>query len=270
MLLGCCGSESRATPKISSDISSAKGDCAAVRPKSLGIAVTLWAELARASNAAGDEIILRKREEIYEIRYNGLELMSNINHQSEDVLAERSLRLYSYSAKRVLIGGLGMGFTLQTALSYLEADAEIVVCELVPEIVEWNLKHFGHLAGHPLRDPRVTIRIGDVMEALQEERGAYDIILMDTDNGPDFTVRPPNAAIYESSGIGIVQRALTLDGVASFWSATRSPKFERELNKTSWYWRRDEVSLIAGRVDASHYIYFACENASKAGFLRAE
>lgn len=231
--------------------------------------MTLWAELARASNAAGDEIILRRREEIYEIRYNGLELMSNINHHSEDILAERSVRLYGQSAKKVLIGGLGMGFTLKATLSHLDADAEVVVCELVPEIVEWNRNQFGHLADHPLRDPRVTIRIGDVMDALQDERGTCDIILMDTDNGPDFTVRSLNEAIYESPGIETVKRALAPDGIASFWSATRSAKFERELNNASWYWRRDKVSLIGGRSDAVHYVYFACENASKVGFLKA-
>ena len=237
--------------------------------ESLGIAVTLWAELARASNAAGDEIILRKREEIYEIRYNGLELMTNVNHQSEEILAERSLRLHGNAARKVLIGGLGMGFTLKAMLNQLEAEAEVVVCELVPEIVDWNRDHFGHLAGHPLCDPRVTLRIGDVMDTLRNDRDTYDIILMDTDNGPDFTVRTSNDTIYQNAGVETVKRALAPAGVASFWSATLSPKFESELNKIAWHWRRDKVQLTGGRADAFHAIYFASPNAAKFSVLTA-
>lgn len=218
--------------------------------------MTLWAELARASNAAGDEIILRRRNDIYEIRYNGLELMSNLNHTSEDILATRSLSLRG-TARKVLIGGLGMGFTLRTTLKNLGKDAEVVVCELVPEIVEWNRTCFGHLAGHPMRDARVTVHVGDVMEVLRHETDAYDVILMDTDNGPDITVRAPNEAIYGKAGLKAVRRALRPDGVASFWSATRSPAFERELEEVSLNWWRADVPLIDGRADATHYIYFA-------------
>ncbi|WP_445482859.1 spermidine synthase [Mycoplana ramosa] len=231
--------------------------------------MTLWTELARASNAAGDEIILRTRNELFEIRYNGLELMSNLSHQSEDILAKRSLRLHGAPARRIFIGGLGMGFTLRTALRHLEPDAEIVVCELIPEIVEWNRTHLGHLADHPLRDPRVKVRIGDAMELLGKEREPFDVILMDTDNGPDFTVRTPNEAIYQSAGIGQIKQALKPAGIGAFWSATSSPAFEQELNKAAWHWRRDEVSLISGRVDAFHYIYFASQSAAKVGFLQA-
>nr|WP_246723577.1 hypothetical protein [Rhizobium sp. ARZ01] len=224
--------------------------------------------MARASNAAGDEIILRKRSDIYEIRYNGLELMSNLNHTSEDILAKRSLRLQG-AAKKVLIGGLGMGFTLRTTLKHLGKDAEVVVCELVPEIVEWNRTCYGHLAGHPLRDARVTVRVGDVLEVLAREADAYDVILMDTDNGPDFTVRAPNGAIYGNAGLQSLRRALRSNGIASFWSATRSPAFEQELDSVSLNWWRAEVPLIAGRSDATHYIYFASDSATKQELHRA-
>ena len=119
--------------------------------------MTIWAELARAGNHAGDEILLRKRDHIYEIRYNGLELMSNVNFQSETVLAERSLRLHGRAVSHMLIGGLGMGFTLRAALDLLGPGARVTVCELVPEIVDWNRTHIGHLADHPLNDPRVDV-----------------------------------------------------------------------------------------------------------------
>jgi spermidine synthase len=221
--------------------------------------VTLWAELARAGNAAGDEIILRRRDDIFEIRYNGLELMSNRNHASEDILATRSIELRATRANKVLIGGLGMGFTLRTTLNQLGADAEVVVCELVPEIVAWNQTSLAHLADHPLRDPRVRVRMGDVMEVIRQEAGAYDLILMDTDNGPDFTVRAFNEVIYESAGLQAVRRALRRGGIASFWSATLSPTFERALDGVFPDWWRDKVPLIAGRSDAIHYIYFASD-----------
>ncbi len=222
--------------------------------------MAIWAELERAGNDAGDEILLRKRDDIYEIRYNGLELMSNINYQSETILAERSLRLYGRLPKSILIGGLGMGFTLRAALDYLPFDTEITVCELVPEIVEWNRSCIGHLAGHPLRDPRVKIRVGDVMDILKAQRNTFDIILMDTDNGPDFTVRSSNNKIYANCGLRAVERALNPEGIASFWSATISQEFEDNLRALPWRWEREDICLIGGRADAFHYIYFAVKD----------
>ncbi|MBD7991426.1 hypothetical protein OIV19_10775 [Brucella sp. HL-2] len=218
--------------------------------------MAIWTELARASNDAGDEILLRQRDDIFEIRYNGLELMSNINFQSETVLAERSLRLLGRSPKRVLIGGLGMGFTLRAALDYLPIDTEVTVCELVPEIVEWNHSRIGHLAGFPLHDRRVKIRIGDVMDTLNQNPATYDLILMDTDNGPDFLVRSTNDAIYADHGLTVVENALTSNGIASFWSATASSEFEKTLDTLEWEWSRQDICLIGGRADAFHYIYF--------------
>lgn len=219
--------------------------------------MTLWTEVARARAAAGDEIILRRRDDIYEIRFNGMELMSSFNHQSETVLAESSARLFGRPAGRVLIGGLGMGFTLRTTLDWLRPDARVTVCELVPEIVDWNRRFIGHLAGHPLRDRRVDIHVGDVQQVLRQHRPVYDIILMDTDNGPDFTVRGTNDPIYTDSGLNSVRRSLRPGGIAAFWSATISDEFEDRLDGLPWQWRRDDVSLAGGRADAFHHIYFA-------------
>lgn len=219
--------------------------------------MTLWTEIARADAASGDDIILRRRDDIYEIRFNGMELMSSFNHQSETVLAERGARLFGKPARRVLIGGLGMGFTLRTALDWLGPDAQVTVCELVPDIVEWNRRFIGHLAGHPLRDPRVDVREGDVQQVLGQHRAAYDIILMDTDNGPDVTVRDTNDSIYTNSGLNSVWRSLRPGGIAAFWSATISGEFEDRLDGLPWQWRRDDVCLAGGRADAFHYIYFA-------------
>jgi len=218
--------------------------------------MAIWTELARASNIAGDEILLRRRDDIYEIRYNGLELMSNINFQSETVLAERSIRLLNHAPKSILVGGLGMGFTVRAALDTLPENAQVTVCEFVPEIVEWNRCTIGHLANFPLNDPRVKIKCGDVMHTLQESPSRCDLILMDTDNGPDFLVRNENNSIYAREGLTTVAKALKPGGVASFWSATASISFEALLDDMQFTWERHDICLIGGRADAFHYIYF--------------
>lgn len=225
--------------------------------------MNIWTELARASTATGDEIILRRRNDLYEIRYNGVELMCNSSHQSEEFLAEKALRLLARPARRILIGGLGLGFTLRMALNYLDDDAEVTVSEIVPEIVDWNRRYLGHLAHHPLNDARVEIRVEDVTETLKRARGSYDVVLMDTDNGPDHTVRTPNGMIYEGCGIGAVKQALSPDGIAAFWSATMSSEFEKRLDAAQWNWRCDSVSLLGGRVDAFHHIYLASRDAAR-------
>lgn len=219
--------------------------------------MTLWTELDRTTTSAGDDIVLRRRADIFEIRFNGVELMSSFNHQSETVLAERSLRLHGHAARRVLIGGLGMGFTLATALDCVGADTQVVVSELVPEIVSWNRHRLGHLAGYPLRDPRVHVEVGDVADVLGRAGERYDVILMDTDNGPDVTVRETNNAIYSEDGLAAVHRSLNPGGVASFWSSTISEAFEERMDEMPWDWRRDDICLIGGRADAFHHIYVA-------------
>lgn len=226
--------------------------------------MTLWTELARAATAAGDEILLRRRGDIHEIRFNGIELMSNITWRSEAVLAERSLRRRGLEAPRVLIGGLGMGFTLRAALDMLGPDAQITVCELIPAIAEWNGADLAALAGHPLRDPRVDLRIMDVMDLLEQSPGAFDVILMDTDNGPDFTVRADNARLYARSGLEAARDALRPGGIAAFWSAEVSEPFEARLDACGWDWQREDVQLPGGRVDAFHHVYFGRNHAQPA------
>lgn len=226
--------------------------------------MAIWTELARACNDAGDEILLRQRDDIYEIRYNGLELMSNVNFQSEIVLAERSLRFLPQTPRRILIGGLGMGFTLRAALNVVPLETEITVCELVPEIVEWNRSFIGHLADYPLEDHRVELQVGDVMETLRQRPATFDLILMDTDNGPDFLVREQNNTIYSESGLATLGHALTPTGTANFWSATASSKFEKMLEAEQWSWSRHDVCLIGGRADAFHYIYSINPNTNNA------
>lgn len=231
--------------------------------------MTLWTTLARAETASGDDILLRQRGEIFEIRYNGIDLMSNLNHQSEDQLAFRAMRRMDFSARRILIGGLGLGYTLRAVLDLALPDAEVTVCELIPEVADWNRGPLGHLAGHPLDDPRTQLVIGDVQAHLEALSGQYDLILLDTDNGPDFLVRPENRGIYQCFGLAAVALALAPDGLAAFWSATASAAFERTLAACPWTWLREDIALVPGRVDAMHHIYSCSRNGALLGQRRA-
>lgn len=232
--------------------------------------MTLWAELDRAVTAAGDEIILRRRGEIHEIRFNGIELMSNLTWRSEAVLAQRSLLRHGDPGASVLIGGLGMGFTLRTALDLLGPSARVTVCELIPAIAAWNAGALGPLAGHPLADPRTDLRIMDVWDLLRASPGRFDVILMDTDNGPDVPVRGGNLRLYAETGLGAASRALRPGGIAAFWSADISDGFEARLTAAGWDWSREDVQLPGGRADAFHHIYLARAPAPvAAGMARA-
>lgn len=231
--------------------------------------MTSWTTLARAATASGDDIRLRQRGPIFEIRYNGIELMSNLNHQSEDQLALRSLRRMDFRARRILIGGLGLGFTLRAVLNLAAADASVTVCELIPEIAEWNRGPLAHLADHPLDDPRTNLRIEDVQAHLAQGPSAYDLILLDTDNGPDFLVRTGNTGLYQDSGLVSVAKALAPGGLAVFWSATASPEFERRLSAHPWSWLREDIPLVPGRVDAMHHIYSCSRDAALLGQHKA-
>lgn len=219
--------------------------------------MSVWTVLDRATTLAGDEILLRQRGTLFEIRYNGIELMSNLNHHSEAVLAERSLRLMHYSPGEVLIGGLGLGFTLRAALDLLRPEARVTVCELIPAIVSWNHGPLAGLTGHALRDPRVETQVRDVSELLADNPGRYDLILLDTDNGPDNLVRDDNGRIYGDPGLERARRALAPGGLVAFWSAEVSERFEARLLAGRWHWRREDIALVPGRVDAMHHIYFA-------------
>lgn len=218
--------------------------------------MTYWTTLACAVTASGDELYLRRRGETYEIRYNGIELMSSFNHQSEDQLALRAMRQMDFAPRRILIAGLGLGYTTRAVLELAREDAEIHVCELIPEVAAWNRDHVGHLAGHPLRDPRCHLHLEDVQDHLADHPGTYDLVLLDTDNGPDILVRPQNTGLYHASGLDLVLRALRPAGSACFWSATASSDFEDRLRRQPQPWHRDDIALVPGRVDAMHYLYF--------------
>jgi spermidine synthase len=161
--------------------------------------------------------------------------MNSRVHGSEDALAELACqKLADRPHARVLIGGLGMGFTLAAALQQLGPGAEVVVAELVPEVVTWNRELLSALAGHPLEDPRVTVYEGDVGQLIGAERDAYDAILLDVDNGPEGLTRKENDSLYSPAGLRAALAALRPRGILGVWSITPDQPFSKRLKQAGF------------------------------------
>lgn len=169
----------------------------------------------------------------YEVWIGHTELMSSRVHGSEEMLAELAIeRLGPRRAPRVLVGGLGMGFTLARALALSPERGRVEVVELVPDVVKWNRELFGHCAGRPLDDPRAELVEGDVRGHLEAaEDGAYDVILLDVDNGPEGLSRPANDSLYSRPGLKLLRRVLKQGGVLGVWSSSDDAAFDARLRK---------------------------------------
>jgi spermidine synthase len=211
----------------------------------------------------GPELRLYQRGEELSIRIVGRgELMNSRVHGSEDALAELTCaRLAGRAHSRVLIGGLGMGFTLAAALRQLGPDAEVVVAELVPAVVEWNRGPLAGAAGHPLEDRRVTVRVADVAQILSKEAQAYDAILLDVDNGPEGLTRRDNDWLYSLNGLGAAFAALRPGGVLAVWSAGPDRDFSERLRRIGFEAEEVRVRARANRKGARHIIWLAARAA---------
>ena len=187
----------------------------------------------------------------------GQGLMSTRAHGSEDALGEIACAEFAQREDaRILIGGLGMGFTLASALAQLRSDAEVIVAELVPAVVAWNRGPLGEFAGRPLRDDRVRVREGDVSLILKEEASAFDVIVLDVDNGPEGLTRKANQWLYSKAGLTASFEALRPGGVLAVWSAGPDKTFTKLLRKTGF--EVDEVKVRAhARKGARHIIWMA-------------
>ncbi len=223
----------------------------------------VWRELARAETGEGDTIVLRRRGEIFDIRFNGWELMSSSNSVSETTLARVVCGQCHKESPKILIGGLGMGYTLRAVLDSIGREAKITVCELQKEIVEWNRGVLAPLAGHPLTDMRVNVRNVNVVDVIREGGQVFDVVLLDTDNGPDFILHRSNRGLYESEGLALISRILGQDGVVGFWSSTESAEFEDALDSIDWKWRRLRVELAVPGKQVFHVVYMAGRSLSQ-------
>ena len=206
----------------------------------------------------GAELRLYRRGGEFSIRLEGRELMNSRVHASEEALGRLACeRIADRPGARVLVGGLGMGFTLAAALSTLGADADVVVSELVPEVVSWSRGPLGELANHPLRDPRVTVRAIDVAELLKTERDRYDAILLDVDNGPEALPRSGNRWLYGRAGLAAAFGALGTGGVLAIWSAGPNRTFTKRLRALGFEVEPVEVRASGYTRGARHTIWLA-------------
>jgi spermidine synthase len=189
-----------------------------------------WELLGQTSTPDGVEMALTHRDGEYVIHAAGKSLMSSRMHGSEEALATMACRrARTLERPCVLVGGLGMGFTLRATLDLLPQEATVVLAELVPAVVEWNRGPLGPLAGHPLKDRRVQIDLGDVGATLRASRNRFDAVLLDVDNGPAAFSASTNAGLYDDRGLAAARAALTVGGVLAVWSAWDNRKFEQRL-----------------------------------------
>jgi spermidine synthase len=186
--------------------------------------------LGQTASPDGTVLKLVRRGDEYLILADGAVLMSSRMHGSEEELAKFACQpARTLKQASVLIGGLGMGFTLRATLDLLPSDATVIVAELVPAVVEWNHGPLGSLAEHPLEDKRVRVETGDVAVTLSSGRGQFDAVLLDVDNGPAAFTSSNNAGLYDERGIAAARAALKQDGVLAVWAAREDRKFEQRL-----------------------------------------
>ena len=207
---------------------------------------------------SAQELRLYRRGSEYSIWVGNTELMSSRVHGSEDRLAELACRNVAHRRQpRILIGGLGMGFTLAAALRVLGSDTAITVAELIPAVVAWNRGPLADLAGRPLDDPRVVVREVDVALMLREKERAFDAIILDVDNGPEGLTRGGNDWLYGLSGLGAAFAALTPGGVLAIWSAHSDRAFAGRLSQCGFQVEEAPVRASGGRKGARHLIWLA-------------
>ncbi len=216
-----------------------------------------WRLLDSAPTPDGDDSLhLYQRGDEYCIRIGWREVMNSRRHASEDALAELACqRMVQRAAPRVLIGGLGMGFTLAAAARRLPAGAQLVVAELVGPVVKWNQGPLGEVAGRPLDDPRVEVREADVAVLLRSA-GEFDAVLLDVDNSPDSLIQRRNAWLYTKEGLAATRDALRPGGVLSVWSAGSDASFTRRLRRAGFDVGVHTMRAHAGK-GARHTVWVA-------------
>jgi len=222
-----------------------------------------WDLLGRTATPDGDELTLMQRSGELVIFANGKPLMSSRMHGSEEALATLACaQARLLDAPSVLVGGLGMGFTLRATLDTLPSSATVIVAELLPAVVDWNRGVLGPLAGEPLRDPRVSVALGDVSATLRAHRRAFDVVLLDVDNGPAAFTSPANGALYGDRGLALIRRALKPGGVLAVWSAWEDRKFEQRLRYGRFRVKVERVRARLKRGGPRHTIFLGYTSAA--------
>ena len=218
-------------------------------------------KIATARTPDGEEMALFQRGRDFMIEINGQDLMQSRQHESERLLAQLGCaHLTDRKTPCVLIGGLGMGYTLRQALDVLSPEAHVVVGELLDSVIEWNQAYFGELSGQPLGDGRVELKAGDVVKLIAHSRERFDAILLDIDNGPDAMTASSNRHLYDSEGIRACGRALRKSGCLAVWSAEPSKTFEQRLQRCGFHVRFFRVPAHKGGKSLSRFVWVASED----------
>lgn len=217
-----------------------------------------WQELDRARAPDGGAALrLMRRGGEFSIMLGANELMNSRLSGSEETLAKAVCARLPRPDARLLIGGLGMGFTLRAALATVGAAATVAVAELVPEVITWARGPMAEIFAGCLDDPRVVLRAVDVRQAIGEEAEAYDAIMLDVDNGPEGLTHPDNDRLYDLSGLAAARRALRPGGILAIWSCAPDARFARRLAQSGL--AVEELKVRAGRTGrgARHVIWLA-------------
>ncbi len=222
-----------------------------------------WTVIDTAQMPGGTDMLrLKQRGAEFSIMLGTNELMNSRLSGSEEALAKLSCdRIRGRQKPKMLIGGLGMGFTLRAALTELGDDAAVTVAELVPAVVAWARGPMAEVFGTSLTDPRVAIRETDVGALIRSERNAYDAILLDVDNGPEALTRAANDDIYNLSGLHAAKAALRPGGVLSVWSSAPDSQFTRRLKSAGFSVEEASVRANGKRGGARHMIWLAVKSA---------
>ena len=219
-----------------------------------------WIKIASAAVPGSDtELTLAQRDDDFAIRVAGLpgDLMNSRMHHSEEALAELACtRLGKIENARILIGGLGMGFTLAAALRTVPESAEVIVAELVPAVVEWNRGLLGQCAGRPVEDGRTRVHLGDVADLIKHHAEQFDAILLDVDNGPEAMTSSDNLWLYSTGGLTKIYEKLRPEGIVAIWSARADQLFTIRLKKTGFNVQLRTVRARPGK-GSRHTIFVA-------------
>src|SRR5580698_6452411 len=218
-----------------------------------------WSQIDTARVPGADvELRLMRRGSEFSMMLGQNELMSSRLSGSEEALATLACRrIASVKRPHLLIGGLGMGFTLRAALAVLGTDARVTVAELVPAVIAWARGPLADIFGDSLSDVRANIQAADVIEVIRNHPTAFDAILLDVDNGPEGLVRKANDALYDPNGLKAIYRALRPKGVVAVWSSGPNASFSRRLRDAGFGVDEVAVRATTKRSGARHVIWFA-------------
>ena len=218
-------------------------------------------ELARTTTPDGQELVLSQHDRDFYICLSKYTLMTSREQESELQLAHLGCHgLAGRKHPHVLIGGLGMGYTLRTTLDLLLDQAKVTVAELMSEVIVWNRDFLGGLTHHPLQDSRVVLKNDDVRDVIRRSNGRFDAILLDVDNGPSAMTMAENAELYQPAGLHMLMRALTKDGCLAIWSSNGDAAFERLLKRERLPYQLIRVQASKSAKSRSRYIWLIAEH----------